>query len=251
MTQVLVNIARPESLAAVASVLRRYKSDSPEYIACKRLIAVLGESVIDPLLEVLANENDMSARRALIEMISASAANYIPELGAKLGDRRWYLVRNVVSILGSTHSPEALPHLQRTLRHSDARVRREAIRAFAAIRSPMSESMLVAALDDDDAQNVEIAAKYLGSLGALSAVEALELVAAGTSRGNHDEPVRIAAVEALSRIGVDSSVPILKELAKQRGFLFFGRNREKALRAAAIEALRVMQASAAAKGESL
>jgi hypothetical protein len=247
MGQVLRNIARPESLAAVASVLRRYKSDSPEYIACRRLITVLGESIIDPLLEVLANESDMSARRALIEMISVSARHYIPELGAKLGDRRWFLVRNVVSILASTHSLDALPYLQRTMRHSDARVRRETIRAFAGIRSAMADSLLIASLEDDDAQNVEIAAKYLGSLGCVSAVDALEQVARGVSRGNHDEVVRVAAVEALSRIGAESSVAVFRELAQKRGFLFFGKNRDKDLRAAAIEALRVAQSAAEAK----
>lgn len=247
MAQVLANIARPESLAAVASVLRRYKSDSPEYIACKRLLTVLGESIIDPLLEVLADEDDMAARKALIEMISASAKNYIPELGARLADKRWYLVRNVVSILSTTHSPDALTYLQRTLRHGDARVRRETIRGLASIRTAMSDSMLGAALDDEDAQNVEIAAKYLGSLGCVAAVPALEAVARGDSRGNHDQPARIAAIEALSRIGESSSVTLFRELAAKRGFLWFGNNRDKDVRGAAAEALATAQSATAAK----
>jgi hypothetical protein len=250
MSHVLVNIARPDSLASVASVLRRYKSDSAEYIACRRLLTVLGESIIDPLLEVLAEENDMAARKALIEMISVSAKNYIPELGARLADRRWYLVRNVVSILSTTHSPEALMYLQRTLRHTDARVRRETIRGLASIRTAMSDSLLVAALDDDDAQNVEIAARYLGSLGCVSAVDGLELLARGQNRGNHDQPVRVAAVEALSRIGAPTSVPVLQELTRKHGFFGFGSGREKDVRAAATEALRVMQVADAQKGAS-
>jgi hypothetical protein len=250
MTQILASIARPESLAAVASVLRRYKSDSPEYIACKRLLTVLGESIIDPLLEILAEENDMAARKALIEMISTSAKNYIPELGARVADRRWYFVRNVVSILATTHSPDALTFLQRTIRHGDARVRRETIRALANVRTAMADSMLAASLDDEDAQNVEIAAKYLGSLGTVSAVPALEAVAVGTNHGNHDQSVRIAAVEALARIGEPSSLPVFQELAKKRGFLWFGANRDKELRAAAEAAVTAAEAAAAQKGAS-
>lgn len=250
MLQVLSNIAKPESLANVASVLRRYKSDSLEYIACRRLLTVLGESIIDPLLEVLADENDMAARRALIEMISVSAKNYIPELGARLADRRWYLVRNVVSILSNTHSPEALTYLQRTLRHHDVRVRRETIRGLASIRTAMSDSMLVAALDDEDGQNVEIAAKYLGSLGSISAVDQLELLARGQTRGNHDQPARIAAIEALSRIGAASSLPVFEDLSRKRGFFGFGGGREKDLRAAAMQALNVARSAAAQKGAS-
>lgn len=248
MGKLLQSIARPASLAAVTSVLRRYKSDTAEYIACRRLLTVLGEAIIDPLLEVLAEENDMAARKALIEMISAVAKNYIAELGARLTDKRWYLVRNVVSIMATTHSPEVLTYLQRTLRHADARVRRETIRGLASIRTAMADSMLVAALDDEDSQNVEITCKYLGSLGTVAAVPALELIARGQSRGNHDQPARIAAVEALARIGDPSSLPLFQELARKRGFLWFGGGRDKALRAAATEALRVAQAAAAAIG---
>jgi HEAT repeat protein len=246
MVKVVQSIARPESLAKVTATLRHYRSDSPEYLACKRLLGMLGESIIDPLLEVLAEETDMAARKALIDLISGSAKNYIPELGARLGDRRWYLVRNVISILASTRSPEALTYLQRTLRHSDARVRRETIRGLAAIRAGLSDSMLAAALDDDDVQNVQLAARYLGSLGCVSAVPALEQVARGTGRGNRDHEARVEAIEALVRIGGPSSAPVFEELARKRGL--FGGGRDREVRAAATEALRVTQSAAMAEG---
>jgi hypothetical protein len=220
MRNVLVNIANPATLAAVTNVLRRYKSDSPEYVACRRLITVLGEAVIEPLLEVLANENDMGARRALIEMISVSARNYIAQLGAR----------------------DALVHLQRTVRHNDARVRRETIRALAAIRTAMSDSMLVGALDDEDTQNVEIAANYLGSLGSVPAVPALELVARAQNRGSHEQSARVEAIQALARIADPSSEQVFRDLSHKRWFDFlFGGGREKAVRDAAAEALRTMQ----------
>ena len=50
MLRVVNSIASPESLARVTTALRRYRSDSAEYLACRRLLGVLGESMIDPLL---------------------------------------------------------------------------------------------------------------------------------------------------------------------------------------------------------
>jgi HEAT repeat protein len=248
MLKVLQNVARPSSLAAVTSVLRRYKNDSPEYIACRRLLTVLGDAAIDPLLEVLADENDMSARKALIEMISTSAANSIAELGARLTDRRWFFVRNIVSILASTHSPDALPYLQRTLRHNDVRVRRETIRGLVAIRTVVSDTMLTAALEDEDAQNVEMAASNLGTLKCVAAVDALELVARGTGHGNHETPARVAAVQALARISAPGSVDVLQELSRKPAFFgLFGGNRDKDLRVASAAALRTIQATIAAR----
>jgi HEAT repeat protein len=250
MAKVVEGIARPESLAKVTATLRHYRSDTPEYQACKRLLGVLGESIIDPLLEVLAEESDMTARKALIELISATAKNYIPELGARLGDRRWFLVRNVVSILASTHSPEALTYMQRTLRHSDARVRRETIRGLASIRSSLSDSMLAAALEDDDPQNVQLATRFLGSLNIHSAVPALEQLARGVGRGNRDSQARVEAIDALTRIKSTGSIPILEQLSGKRWFLswLFGGGRDKDVRAAATEALGVLRAAAQAQG---
>ena len=250
MAGLLRNMARPASLASVTSVLRRYKSDAPEYIACRRFLTALGEAIVDPLLEVLAEENDMAARKAIVEIVSTVAKNRIPELGARLTDKRWYLVRNVVSIMAMTRSSDVLPYLRRTLRHGDTRVRRETIRGLTLIRTPASDSMLIASLDDEDAQNVEIAAKYLGSLCSVSSVSALETIARGQSRGNHEQPVRIVAIDALARIGEPSSLTVFQELARKRGLLWFGGGRDKELRVAATEALRVARAAATGRGAS-
>jgi len=253
MTKVLQSVARPSSLAAVTSVLRRYKNDTPEYIACRRLLTVLGSAAFDPLLEVLADEDDMAARKALIEMISASAADFLPELAARLADKRWYFVRNIVGILASTRSADVLPHLQRTLRHNDARVRRETIRGLALIRTATADAMLAAALEDEDAQNVEMAAKTLGSLRCPTAVAALEQVAQGLGHGNREQVARMAAIEAIGRISAPSSIEILQELARKRGFFFglFGGGRDKAIQAAAAMALRTSQAAAAAAARAV
>ncbi len=248
MLKVVHSIASPESLARVTTALRRYRSDSAEYLACRRLLGVLGESMIDPLLEVLADEQDMTARKALIDLISSSAHDYIPELGARLTDHRWYLVRNVVAILGSTRAVEALPYLQRTLRHADARVRRETIRALAAIRAPMADSILSAALNDADAQNVQAAARYLGLVGAKSSVPALEQVALGESLGNHETAARVEAIGALAKLGSVTSIPVLTELARKHGL--FGGGPPREIRDAALAALPALSAATTATGVS-
>jgi HEAT repeat protein len=163
-----------------------------------------------------------------------------------LTDHRWYLVRNVVAILGSTRSVEALPFLQRTLRHSDARVRRETIRGLAAIRGPMADSILAAALNDADAQNVQAAARYLGLVGAKSAVGALEQVALGESLGNHDTASRVEAIAALAKLGSPSSVTVMTELTRRHGLFSAGPPRE--VRDASLAALPALSVAATGTG---
>lgn len=239
-------MASPRYMREVAAAMRVHNPQSTEYSACRRLLATLGANTIGPLLEVLADEPDMAARKALVDLVSDMASNQIESLGARLSDPRWYFVRNVVNILGSTRDPTVLAPLSRTLRHADARVRRETIRAVGGVRVKYAEEMLVSALADDDGQNVALAARTLGSLGVVEALPALIEVAQGEGRGSRDAGARIEAIEALGRLGRREALPALRELERQRGLMRGGRARE--IRTAAESALAAIARSAGGGG---
>lgn len=224
--QALADMASPRNMRDVATAVRVHPAGTAEHDDCRQLIGMLGDVAIAPLLEVLADEPDMAARKALVDMISAMAPRHIGELGKRTSDGRWYFVRNVVGILGSTRDAAALQHLNRTLRHSDSRVRRETIRAVASIRDVLAEQMLAAALSDEDAQNVGLAARYLGSLGVRMAVPALAAVARGDGRGNRDPGPRIEAIEALGKLATPEAEAAIVEVARSRAILRSGRVRE-------------------------
>lgn len=242
----LVGMAQPRHMRELSAALRRHAVGTPEHDACRRLMSTLGEHTIGPMLEVLADEPDMAARKALVDLIASMAARHVGTLGECVGDPRWYFVRNVVAILGSTRSSQALPHLARTLRHPDARVRRETIRAVAGIRDRLSEEMLVAALADEDAQNVGLAARVLGTLGSRGAFAALSSVARGEGRGNREPGARIEAIEALGRLGVPEAEAVLTDIARQRGIMRAGRTRE--VRTAAESALAQLKRASGGGG---
>jgi len=237
----LTSLASADAMTSVAKAMRVYRPGTAEHDACKYLLESLGRMAIDPLLEVLADEPDMSARKALVDLIAEMALEHVDELGARVTDQRWYVVRNVISILGKTHSSAILPSLERTLRHPDARVRRETIRALSGVRDRLAHEMLIAALQDLDAQNVQLAARYLGAAEARGAVHALQQVAKGEGRGNRDLGPRAEAIEALGRVGDASAVPLLKSLVEKRSILGSSKTRE--LKSAAESALRMIEAS--------
>ena len=231
----LVGMATSVRLQKVAAAMRVFRAGSPEHAACRRLLGVLGEHAISPLLEVLARESDMSARKQIIDIISGVAAQHVGVLGRRVNDPQWFVVRNVVSILGATRDPAALAYLPGPLRHADTRVRRETIRALATIRDRRSVELLAAALNDADPQNVQLAARHLGSLGAVDAVDALAAVATGDSRASREATPRIEAIEALGEIGGPRAESLLADIASRRARLGGGRSRE--VRAAAEAAL--------------
>jgi len=243
----LLGMADTESMREVVRATRLYQPGTAEHEAAHRLLVTLGALTITPLLEVLAEESDMALRKNLVTLISAIAAEYVDELGSRISDPRWYFVRNVVSILGSTHSPDALTYLARVLRHPDARVRRETIRAITGIRSRLAERALIGALADEDGNNVALAARYLGKLCSADAVGSLGEVARGDGRGNREPAARIEAIEALGRIGSPEAEAVLVDLARQRAIV--SRNRAREIRSAAEAALGALERARNAEGE--
>ncbi len=243
--QAIERFARPGDIRELARTMRVYPKGSPEYEAAQQLIGILGSSAIKPLLEILADEPSMAARKSLVDLLSGMAREHTAQLGASVGDSRWYVVRNVVAILSSTKSSAVLIYLERTLRHPDARVRRETIRGLSGINDRLATEMLVASLSDDDVQNVQLAARYLGESGSPAAVGALEAVARGEGRGSRDTGPRVEAIESLGRLGATSALPTLEGLAGKRSLLGGGRGKE--LRAAAESAIAAIKSKGAAR----
>jgi hypothetical protein len=231
--------ARPDDMRAITAALRLYEPGEPEHEAAQRLLEALGPIAVPVILEQLADEPDRAIRKSLVDLLSRDATRNIPALDTGLSSPHWYFARNVVAILGSTRSPEALPSLERALHHKDPRVRREAIRSLSLISGSRSISLQRAALDDEDAHNVQLAARLLGLRGEVSSVPALESLALGTSRGNRDVASRVEAIEALGRIGSPEALPTLRVLAARRSLLGRGRHRE--IRAAATAAIDAIQ----------
>ncbi|MEI7813362.1 MAG: HEAT repeat domain-containing protein [Coriobacteriia bacterium] len=243
--QAIDQFARPSDVRELARTMRVYPKGSPEYGSARRLIDLLGSRAIKPLLENLADEPDMAARKALVDILSTMVNDYIGLLGACVGDSRWYFVRNVVAILASAKSASVLVYLERTLRHADPRVRRETIRGLSGITDRLARQMLVGSLNDVDAQNVQLASRYLGQVGDLDAVPALEAVARGEGRGSRDTGPRVEAIEALGRLGATQSLPTLESLAGKHSLLGAGRGKE--LRAAATAAVSLIRAKGATR----
>jgi HEAT repeat protein len=235
LVRAIARFARAGDVKTIAQALRIYPPGSAEHRSALRLIRMLGPLAIKPLLEQLAEEPDMSTRKSLVDTISGIAQFYIPELGEHVTDQRWYFVRNVVGILGSTRSAAILPHLERTLRNPEARVRRETIRAISQINDRMASEMLVHALYDPDAQNVQLAARFIGQKGVPGAIPTLEQVARGEGRGNRENGPRIEAIETLGKLGAIGALPTLKLLASRRAILGGAKARE--LRTAALAAI--------------
>lgn len=215
------------------------------------LVVALGDAAVPSLVERLAEEETLSARRKLMGTLSRLGPVALPRLIAGLKDSRWYLVRNLALVLGNIGLPEAIPSLRPALAHADLRVRREAVKAMTRIGTPAAADALLERLGDPDPGARQSVMAALGTLKVTRAIGPLAEVARQFSALAKDAETQKAAILALGAIGDPQVVPVLVELLCRRTWL--NRRLNEEVRAAAAAALGMVggeQATAALLAEA-
>ncbi|HEX8358799.1 MAG TPA: HEAT repeat domain-containing protein [Longimicrobium sp.] len=193
--------------------LGRARSEA-ERAAHRSTLLHLGAEVVTPLVRELTAATDLSARRAYRDTLVALDAVGVPLMEDMVGDQRWFVVRNIVGILGEIRSADALVHFARTIRHTDARVRRETILALSKHGDAQAVPLLVKALADREASLRAAAALGLGlTRSAAATLPLLKRLGEET-----DVEAAVEIIRALGRIGDPRAVPVLAARASAGGF---------------------------------
>lgn len=213
------------------------------------LLALFGEASMDRLLDLLAESRDMSIRVRILQVLSEIGT---PAPGALI--RRiekggaWYYLRNLILMLGKVGRKEHLRVLVPLLKHEDFRVRRETLNSIYNIGDDRRGDILVNALPEaDDRLRLNI----VDMLGALSYKPAarplMDLMEGGKSFFSTKVSDRLQEkiCTALGRMDAEEAVPMLSNIAGQKGLLGL-RSFPDHVREAAAHALANIGRSAAA-----
>src|SRR5690348_11659441 len=113
---------------ATVDVVRRVAAREPvDFKTLERVVPLVGEAAAAPLLDVLATSESRGTRRGLLAQLAKMGPAIAPTVIARLEDRRWYVTRNLLTLLEEIGAPpgfSALPFM----RHADARVRLQAVK---------------------------------------------------------------------------------------------------------------------------
>ena len=101
-----------------------------------RLARALRRSITDPLLDALTEEQDSSLRKFLLSVLEGIGSDVIPHAVKRLDDDRWYVTRNMISLIRNCNGKKESEKIRRFLKHQNAEVRIEALRTLLAFRTP-------------------------------------------------------------------------------------------------------------------
>jgi len=189
----------------------------PDHPALIVLRAAPDESV-RLLLELVADEDRRQIRLEIVDLLPTLAAGRLDLLADHLVDPRWYIVRNVITVLARIGTPDVVPYFRTGIDHPDVRVRREAVQALGQLHGERAEAMLIEALNHSDPDTRALAARWLGLRLVTDAVAPL---AAILEREPLGESVRLKheVIRALGRIGTLPAQSALQRVSLSGGLL--------------------------------
>ena len=198
-------------------------------------LLLLQKNSIKPLIKLLGELKNSKARRVFCDGLSEVGKNAIDLFTPFVEDRRWYLVRNIIYILGRIGKEQSLPYIQKAFNHEDIRVRREAIQALGLIGGQKAIGLLVRALTDNDVRIRCMAAINLGKGGKKAGlIPLLEVVQSKDFYKR--EPAEIKAFfNSIGMVGSNEAVPVLQQLLERKSW--FGRGKTDEIRMGAANAM--------------
>ncbi len=167
----------------------------------QRLIAALDVHARQSFLEKLALESNRSRRRRLLNYIAAQGTSIVPQVIAYLNDERWYVVRNMIVLLRAVKDQTSLPEIRRLARHSDLRVRMEALKSLFAMDANVPPTLLDNLFNDTDPKVGQTAVALAGNYAIKEAVDPLLRIIQDHDYLGARRPLRVKVISALGEIG--------------------------------------------------
>jgi HEAT repeat protein len=222
-------------IALVGGLLRQHGNSERQLTLIAQYLGLVASEAIQEFTGLLAEERDRQVRARMCQVLAKVGPPAVGVLLQWLEDPRWFLVRNIVHVLGKIGDENVFEPMVPLLAHPHARVRIEAVRALAVIAPTRAATPLVGLVRDADVEVRVEAIRALGAIGQDEAVPILRDVAAGTSVRIADPTVRREAVEALASLRTAEARDALAGLAHRR--VWFWNRTERRLRDVAATAL--------------
>ncbi|UCG86848.1 MAG: hypothetical protein JSW71_23630, partial [Gemmatimonadota bacterium] len=171
----------------------------------------MGMGSAEPMLDVLAETESTQSRRMLVDRLAKLGSEIGPRVVAWLDDPRWYVQRNMLSVLAEL--PKLPPGFNsaKFLQHSDARVRRQAVTVSLRIAALRDRAVCSAIADSDERIN------RMGMNAALeSCPEAAIALVVQKATAAESEAQRLMAIQVLGASGRPAALNALLAIAKPK-----------------------------------
>ncbi len=209
--QMWERVSTRETLRQLTSV------ETPNFEWIDRLLPVLGEEAADPLLHALALSSARSTRWKLLERLAAFGPEIGPKLVERVEDSRWFVVRNMLSLMGTLPSlPEGFSPEPFTW-HEHEMVRLEALKLSMKLPE-LRGAAVVSAFSEEHERFATLAIAEVEESWAPAALPHLRRISLDPAA---ESRLRVPAIRCLARSESAEALDALLVVARVRRQFFF------------------------------
>jgi hypothetical protein len=159
LSALFASLGHPDNITAIETALNASPTASLDDV--QTLLLMLNPDTAQPLCELMANLTNKSHRMMVCDVLTVHAKHNPSLLIRGLMDSRWYVVRNLVYIMGKLGYEQFLKPLEPLRGHEDVRVRKEIVRTLRAINPSGKGDHFIPFLTDAEESIRQLALKVL------------------------------------------------------------------------------------------
>ncbi len=206
------------------------------YYDIHMLIEEIGIPFIEPLLDKLATEENMSLRRFIMERIQEFGPAAKQPVLSRIKDHRWYFLRNLLIMLQSFDDPGLAPHLRPLLKHQNIKVRQDALLCLLHYGDPVAERQLLRDLGSINSETKLTAINAAKKHHTPEVFNQLLAIISKSGLLQLDVEFKSAVIATLKEMGRIEALPVLIKVLDSSNLL-----RSKALTKLKIDVVRSLE----------
>jgi HEAT repeat protein len=226
----------PQRIRALEQVLNQWGAREADQLFDFWML--LNKNALIPLIELLGRLTQMKMRRVICEALVHLGKDNIEPLAQKLNDPRWFVVRNVVYVLGKIGQEKVIEKFQKLVDHKEVKVRKELIHTLDGMKDPRAKELLKDFLSDPESALRILAIRSLANQNYLAALDPLIEMIEDREFVTRDLYEKKEIFEALGKIGGTAMVPKMRKLVRQGGSAWFKKSAKEELGLCAVIALK-------------
>lgn len=222
--KVLSNHAQPTFMAEVLDGIDLWGEEKHQEIA--DYIVAVGEPYSELVIEYLGLAPKWSERQLWMEILEGIGGDAQQMIVHSLKDERWYLVRNLLIVLGKDLAPSSTKVIHQLAGHPHPKVRVEAMRNLFNCNPATANRQLLKELQNEDPE-ARISATQIADLSRDPTVlSILHKNLASAPESDTDLELKQQTIRTLTRIGNKDSLPILRRILQKQGILVSRRTKQ-------------------------
>lgn len=179
-----------------------------------------GEGMVPSLIDALIEEESAATRRFLILLITRFGKHAASEAVRRLEDDRWYVKRNMLTILAACGGKEVIQYVKTCCNDDNPKVVFEAVKCLLEKGDRFGVEIVMQQLGSHSKEHVNQAISLVGTYRIKAAVPVLIEMLRKKEITKTDYLDKIRVVEVLGELGDPKSIEALRNLASLKSILF-------------------------------